>query len=66
MQLIVTDHAEIADEGTIILIGGTTSDGRTQFFGADRRMAGPILEAAEDLGEVTVEVEGWQLWGGPR
>lgn len=64
MLLTVTADAEVEDHGTVVLITGFNDEGLHQRFGADHRIAQDVLDAAVVEGEITVEVEDWQLWGG--
>lgn len=65
MQVTVTaeDLDTARNEGSVLLVTGTTEDGtRVRFAGDHRPMAG-FLAVVEDEGEATAEVESWQVLG---
>jgi hypothetical protein len=61
VQIEVTIHSVIADEGSVIVFGACRSDnGENVRIGVDRRPAQAIIEALEHE-DVTVDCEVWQL-----
>lgn len=63
-ELPVTVTSLVSDQGSIIVLSGETEDGRTVTFGADRRMAVPIIEALTFEEERPVAlVSPWQILG---
>jgi hypothetical protein len=66
MLLTVTPDAVLADQGTIIVMTGLTEDGNVQVFGADRRQAEVLIDAALADGEAVAQVEDYLLLGRPR
>lgn len=66
MLLTVSADSWYSDQGSVVLVDGVDSDGKTRRFAGDSRMVYDILNAATVEGEVAVEVEGWQLWGNAR
>lgn len=66
MLLTVNSETSIDNQGTVIVLEGTDDQGRTHYFAADHRPARDLLEIVAVEGDVPVEVESWQLLGGPR
>lgn len=62
------DEALYTDpQGTVVLMNGRMEDGQLVDFACDWRMAQGILEALEEEGVVSVNVEDYQIlsWLGP-
>lgn len=63
MLLTVTHDADPAFHGSVVVLTGHDENDKKVRFGADWRAGNDILTAVAVEGEITVEVEGWQLWG---
>lgn len=63
MLLTVTHDAAPSFQGSVTLLTGHDENDNPVRFAADSRMANDVLDGVTIEGEVTVEVEGWQLWG---
>ena len=65
MNVTVTtsDLVQARDEGTVFVVSGLDEDTRDQLtFGVDHRVFRDLFEYSDDEdGEVTVEVESWQV-----
>ena len=66
ITLTVTTESDVSDQGSVVLVEGTDEGGNIWWFAGEPRLVYDMLAAATQEGEVQVEVEGWQLWGGPR
>jgi len=62
MLLTVSHDSFLHDDGSVVVLTGVDENGKTWRFGADFRIAYDLLGAAIE-GEITVEVEDWQLLG---
>jgi hypothetical protein len=56
----------IMHDGSIVVLEGTDEDGKIRRFGADHRMAQPILEELADGLEPWASVPSWAFLGGAR
>lgn len=63
IRLTVT--ACTGDHGSIVLFDGVDDKDQTYTFGVDRRYAADIYNALIEGEDVNVEIEGWQVFGGP-
>lgn len=63
MLLTVTHDANPDYQGSVTLLTGHDENDNPVRFAADSRMANDVLDGVTIEGEVTVEIEDWQLWG---
>lgn len=56
----------IEDAGSVVIFEGKTDDGHRFRFGADHGPARDLIEAFRTGATVHVDVEPWQILGGPR
>jgi len=61
MSILVTVETVVRDEGSIVILGGTTDDGQYLTFAADHRPAYAIAQALDEGEEPRVELEPWQI-----
>ncbi len=57
------DLEQAENHGSVIVLYGSTEDGRWVQFGADARVANDLVDIVREHGEVQVEVEGWSILG---
>lgn len=62
----LTVEYPVRDEGSVVVLLGTDDNDEQWLFAADHRPAQAIIEALEADEPVEVEVESWQLLGGPH
>lgn len=61
MLLTVTHDANPDYQGSVTLVTGYDKDGKSHRFGVDTRIAHDLLGVVAVEGEITVQVEDWQL-----
>ena len=59
--MIVTVTRAVRNEGTIIVLEGTTANGHLIQFAADHRPANAIIEALDAGEDVRCEIAPWQV-----
>lgn len=65
MLLSVLHDTRVRNHGTVVLVEGVDKHQLHHWFAAEPRLAADLVNAAIVEGEVTVQVENWQLWGQP-
>jgi hypothetical protein len=66
INVTIADLANGQDQGSVWVLTGTAEDGARVTFAGDHRPMRGLADAVMEQGEVSAEVEPWQVLGSER